>query len=116
MNCNTTHYRANSSSVPGDPTFALFAGALQASLAAIVLFAVQGKIEEPVAVRADREVLEQAAAAGDEEARKMLDADPLGTPPGDGFLAARLAFGPFLCLAIIEWMLVGDRLRAATGY
>ena len=21
MNCNTTHYRANSSSVPGDPTF-----------------------------------------------------------------------------------------------
>ena len=23
MNCNTTHYRANSSSVPGDPTFSL---------------------------------------------------------------------------------------------
>ena len=27
MNCNTTHYRANSSSVPGDPTFGLYAGA-----------------------------------------------------------------------------------------
>ena len=30
MNCNTTHYRANSSSVPGDPTFQHDRGALAA--------------------------------------------------------------------------------------
>jgi leader peptidase (prepilin peptidase)/N-methyltransferase len=96
--------------------FALFGGALQASIAAIVLFAVQGKIEEPEAVRADRELLEQAAEAGDESARKALDDDPLGRPPEDGFFAARLPFGPFLCLATIEWMLVGDRIRAVAGY
>jgi prepilin signal peptidase PulO-like enzyme (type II secretory pathway) len=26
-------------------------------------------------------------------------------------MAARLPFGPFLCLAIIEWMLAGDLIR-----
>jgi leader peptidase (prepilin peptidase)/N-methyltransferase len=90
--------------------FALFAGALQASVAALVMFAVRGKIDEPEAVRLDRQVLEEAAARGDEEARKALEDDPLGSAPGDGFLAARLPFGPFLCLATIEWMLFGDVL------
>jgi hypothetical protein len=26
-------------------------------------------------------------------------------------MAARMPFGPFLCLAIIEWMLAGDWIR-----
>ena len=26
-------------------------------------------------------------------------------------MAARLPFGPFLCIAIIEWMLAGSALR-----
>jgi leader peptidase (prepilin peptidase)/N-methyltransferase len=91
--------------------FSLFAGALQATLAAIAILALRGKIEEPDAVRADREELRKAADGGDEEARKTLEEDPLGTPPDDGIMAARLPFGPFLCLATIEWLLAGDWLR-----
>jgi leader peptidase (prepilin peptidase)/N-methyltransferase len=90
--------------------FALFAGALQASLAVIVVYASGKKIEEPAAVRQDREELQAAAAGGDVEAQQALRDDPLATPPGEGFLAARLPFGPFLCLATIEWMLAGDML------
>ncbi len=85
--------------------FALFAGALQATVAAIVIVLVQGRIEEPEAVRADREELHRAAQAGDAEAIQALEEDPLAAAPAEGFMAARLPFGPFLCLAIIEWML-----------
>jgi leader peptidase (prepilin peptidase) / N-methyltransferase len=92
--------------------FALFGGALQASLAAIALLALRGKIEEPQAVREDREALERAAAEGDVDAKQALDEDPLARPPGDGLLAARMPFGPFLCLATIEWMLGSSSLRA----
>jgi leader peptidase (prepilin peptidase)/N-methyltransferase len=91
--------------------FALFAGALQATLAALVLFLAKGKIEEPEAVRADREALQRAAAEGDVEAKEALEDDPLGIAPDAGIMAARLPFGPFLCLAIIEWMLAGDLIR-----
>jgi leader peptidase (prepilin peptidase) / N-methyltransferase len=91
--------------------FAVFAGALQATIAAGVILLVRGKIDEPQAVRADREELARAAAGGDEEARQILADDPLGTPPEDGVMAARLPFGPFLCLATIEWLLAGDWLR-----
>jgi leader peptidase (prepilin peptidase)/N-methyltransferase len=91
--------------------FALFAGAFQASLAAAVLLLVHGRIEEPEAVRADREELQRAAAEGDQEAAEALAEDPLGTAPEEGLMAARMPFGPFLCLAIIEWMLAGDWIR-----
>lgn len=96
--------------------FAIFAGALQATLAAGVLLLARGKIEEPESVRNDREELQRAAAEGDEEARKLLDEDPLATAPEEGVLAARMPFGPFLCLAIIEWMLAGDWLRDRWGW
>ena len=43
MNCNTTHYRANSSSVPGDPTYTGTAF-LAADLAAMV---IRGSIDRP---------------------------------------------------------------------
>jgi len=88
--------------------FVLFGGALQASLVAAVLMLVHGKIEEPEAVREDREALHQAALAGDEEARQALRDDPLATAPAEGFMAQRLPFGPFLCLGTIEWMLAGQ--------
>jgi leader peptidase (prepilin peptidase)/N-methyltransferase len=88
------------------------AGAVQATLAAIVILLVRGKIEEPEAVVKDREELQRAAAAGDEDAKLELEEDPLGVPPKEGFLQARLPYGPFLCLAIIEWMLAGDWIRA----
>jgi len=87
--------------------FAIFAGAVQATLATLVMLAVRGKIEEPESVRKDREELQRAAAEGDAEAAKLIEQDPLATPPAAGLMAARLPFGPFLCLALIEWMLAG---------
>jgi leader peptidase (prepilin peptidase)/N-methyltransferase len=87
--------------------FAIFAGALQATVAAVIVLLVKGKIEEPESGVRDRQELQAAATAGDEEARRLLEADPLGTAPADGIMAARMPFGPFLCLAILEWMLAG---------
>jgi len=91
--------------------FAVFAGAVQATLAAGVMLFVRGKIEEPESVRNDREELSRAAAAGDEEAKRALEEDPLGTAPEEGVMAARLPFGPFLCVAILEWMLAGPWIQ-----
>lgn len=91
--------------------FALFAGALQASLAAAALLATRGRIEEPESVVADREALLNAAREGDEEARNALEQDPLARPPEGGILGARMPFGPFLCLATIEWMLFESRIH-----
>jgi leader peptidase (prepilin peptidase)/N-methyltransferase len=85
--------------------FAIFAGAMQASVAAGIIYLVKGKIEEPESVVKDREEIQKAAAEGDEEARELLELDPLATEPDAGIMGARLPFGPFLCLAIIEWML-----------
>ena len=91
--------------------FAIFAGALQASLAAGVVLLVRGKIEEPESVRKDREEIQKAAAEGDEEAKKAIEEDPLAVEAEEGVMAARLPFGPFLCLAVIEWMLAGEWIR-----
>ena len=93
--------------------FVLLAGAVQGSLAALVILLIKGKIEEPEAVKADREELERAAAEGDEEAKQALADDPLAQPQGDGFGQARLPFGPFLILACIEFLFAGDRLIAS---
>jgi leader peptidase (prepilin peptidase)/N-methyltransferase len=90
---------------------AIFGGALQATPAALIVWLVRGKIEEPESVLRDREEIERAAAEGDEEAKRQLEEDPLAVPPNPGLLQARLPFGPFLCLAILEWMLVGEYLR-----
>jgi len=87
--------------------FTLFGGAVQASVAAIAILVLHGKIEEPESVRRDREELQAAAAAGDEEARRAVADDPLATAPAQGVMAARMPFGPFLCLAAIEWLFAG---------
>jgi leader peptidase (prepilin peptidase)/N-methyltransferase len=91
--------------------FALFAGALQATVGAIIVLLVHGRIDEPEAVREDREELHRAADQGDAEAIAALAEDPLANPPEEGVMAARMPFGPFLCLAIIEWMLGGEWIR-----
>ena len=70
-------------------SFALFAGAFQATLAAVVLFLVHGKIEEPEAVRADREELQKRAAeAGDDERKAGARRRP-PRPPARGGLHGR---------------------------
>ncbi len=89
--------------------FVFFAGALQGTIGALVIYFVRGRIEEPESVRADREQLQKEAASGDEEAKQILADDPLlGAPPGDGLMASRLSFGPFLILACLEMLFVGD--------
>jgi leader peptidase (prepilin peptidase)/N-methyltransferase len=89
----------------GGAAFTLLAGAVQGTLAALVIFLVKGKIEEPEAVRADREELQRLAAEGDQEAQQLLADDPLGAAPGEGLANARLPFGPFLILAFYEYLL-----------
>jgi leader peptidase (prepilin peptidase)/N-methyltransferase len=83
---------------------------MQATVAVLALLLAHGKIVEPEAVREDREVLQRAAAAGDAEAQQVLEEDPLAREPEAGLMSARLPFGPFLCLATIEWMLGGQWL------
>jgi len=91
--------------------FVLFAGAIQASVWAGIVYLVRGKIEEPEAVRQDREELTRAAQDGDEEAKQLLDDDPLGKEP-EGIGQSPIAFGPFLILAILEYLFLGDILLA----
>jgi leader peptidase (prepilin peptidase)/N-methyltransferase len=90
--------------------FVLLAGAVQGTIGAFAILAVKGKIEEPDAVKADREELTKAAADGDEDAKRALAEDPLSEPQGEGLGAARLPFGPFLILACLEFLLAGDWL------
>jgi leader peptidase (prepilin peptidase)/N-methyltransferase len=83
--------------------FVLFAGAMQGTLSALVIYLFAGKIDEPDAVRADREELQRAAAEGDVEAAQILAEDPvLEAPPASGLGQARIPFGPFLALACLE--------------
>jgi leader peptidase (prepilin peptidase)/N-methyltransferase len=86
--------------------FTLFAGSIQGTLAALIMFARHGKIEEPEAVIRERE---EAEAAGD-----PLDPneDPVALPPEEGLGGARIAFGPFLILAALEYLLFGRQLMA----
>jgi leader peptidase (prepilin peptidase)/N-methyltransferase len=93
--------------------FVLLAGAVQGSIGAAVILLVKGRIEEPEAVKADRDELQRAAAEGDAEAQRALDEDPLAAPQGEGIGQARLPFGPFLILACLEFLFAGDRLLAA---
>jgi leader peptidase (prepilin peptidase)/N-methyltransferase len=91
----------------------LFAGSFQGTIGALVVYVVQGKIEEPEEVRKEREELEKAAAEGDEEAKQMLEEDPIGKAPEVGksrfknLMGSRMPFGPFLILACLEYLFVG---------
>jgi leader peptidase (prepilin peptidase)/N-methyltransferase len=124
--------------------FALLAASVQGTIYAIAVYLVKGKIEEPDAVKADREELRKAAAEGDEEAKELLGqvearsapatlggwvlrffewtflgdrVDPLADEPEPGELGqARLPFGPFIILGILEWLFFGDRIAAMYGW
>lgn len=91
--------------------FVLGAGAIQATVVALLTKLVRGDVKEPAAVIAEREAL--VALIADlspddrEEVQKELAQDPLASPPGEGFGQARLAFGPFLALAMLEFLLIG---------
>jgi leader peptidase (prepilin peptidase) / N-methyltransferase len=83
----------------------LLAGAIQGTLAAFVMWALRGKIELPKDVQEELDTLRKAAAAGDQEAKEILEEDPLAEVGEDGKAMVRMAFGPFLAMAFIEFLL-----------
>jgi leader peptidase (prepilin peptidase) / N-methyltransferase len=97
--------------------FVLGAGAVQGTVAALLMLLFRGKIEEPEAVTREREEIraELAAMSPEDraEAEKELAEDPLAEEAGEGVGQARMAFGPFLVLATIECLLVGHDLGGA---
>lgn len=94
--------------------FALLAGAVQGTFVALTILVLKGSIEEPEAVRRQRQELRDAIerAEGQERAdlEEELARDPLGTEAEEGIGRARLAFGPFLALATLEYLLFGDAI------
>jgi leader peptidase (prepilin peptidase)/N-methyltransferase len=94
--------------------FTLMAGAVQGTVFALVLFIVKGRIDEPAAVVAEREEAERALAEATPEQRSALEAqiaeDPVLAAPEPGLGKARLAFGPFLVLGFLEYMLLGPAI------
>jgi leader peptidase (prepilin peptidase)/N-methyltransferase len=95
--------------------FTLLAGALQATLTVLVIYLVRGRIDEPEAVKQERAELEQALAEASPEERAELEAelalDPLAGEPEAGFGKARIAFGPFLVLSVLELLVFGSFIR-----
>lgn len=90
--------------IPG-VLWTLFAGALQGTLGAFALWLIRGKLDMPEGVKEELAQLRQAAAAGDQEAKDILEEDPLADEQEDGRPPSRMAFGPFLALAFVEMML-----------
>ncbi len=91
---------------PWGAVLTLFAGAVQGTLFTVSALLATGKLEEPRAVALQREELLAAIeqAEGDERAQleQELAADPLGLAPDEAPGGPRVAFGPFLALAMIE--------------
>ena len=97
--------------------FALLGGAVQATFTALAVFLARGRIDEPEAVVRERKKLQALLESSEGEARAELEReiarDPLAFEPEAGFGKARLAFGPFLALATIEYLLFGDYIVQA---
>jgi leader peptidase (prepilin peptidase) / N-methyltransferase len=97
--------------------FALLGGAVQATVVALVVYLARGRIDEPEAVILERRELQALLQNSEGEARAELEReiarDPLAFEPEEGLGKARLAFGPFLALATIEYMLFGDLIVQA---
>jgi len=95
--------------------FALLAGALQATLTVLCIYAVRGKIDEPEAIKQERAELSQELRQASPEERAAIEAelalDPLASEPEQGFAKARIAFGPFLVLSTLELLVFGAFIR-----
>ncbi|HEU4409727.1 MAG TPA: prepilin peptidase [Polyangiaceae bacterium] len=91
--------------------FALVAGAAQGLAFALVLWLASGKLGDPQALERERAAelaaIEALPPSEREAARAELEHDPL-FQPGAGGLGARLAFGPFLALAMLERLFFGQ--------
>lgn len=97
--------------------FALLAGAIQGTVLAISIYVAQGKIEEPQAVKDEREeTRRQLAQLPEEERAKLLaelEGDIVLQEPEEGLARARISFGPFLILGMIEYLLFQHGIQSA---
>ena len=105
--------------IPG-ALFALLAGAIQGTLAALALLFFKGEIADSEAVERERRaILAEIAALPEgerEAAEKELEGDPIFEDGGKN-LGARIPFGPFLALATLEYLLVGrDWVEGLLGW
>ena len=102
----------------GGALFVLGAAAVQGTIAAVIMLLARGKIEDPEAVKREREEIQKELDAMSPEdralAEKELADDPLAEEAGEGVLQARMAFGPFLALATLEALYLGR--ETITGY
>jgi leader peptidase (prepilin peptidase)/N-methyltransferase len=91
--------------------FALLAGAVQGTLAVLVVLLVRGRVDEPMAIEQEKRETAEALAIMNPDERARVEAelakDPLYEPSADGLGPSRVAFGPFLALSMIEYLLVG---------
>jgi leader peptidase (prepilin peptidase)/N-methyltransferase len=91
--------------------FALLAGSVQGSVVALAVLAVRGRIDEPEAIQAEKKSIEtELEKLGPEEraaAQAELAKDPLYEMSSGSAALARVAFGPFLALAMLEYLLFG---------
>jgi leader peptidase (prepilin peptidase)/N-methyltransferase len=98
--------------------FARLAGAVQGTVAAGVVLALKGRIEEPDAVKRERAAMAAELESLTGEAREQLEdelrMDPLAFEPEGGIGKVRMPFGPFLAVATLEYLFLGDALLA--GY
>ncbi|MCL2725173.1 MAG: prepilin peptidase [Polyangiaceae bacterium] len=96
--------------------FVLFAGAVQSSLAALLMRVFGMSFPVPESVKAEIADLRARAEAGDAEARALLADDPMAfdAEPGSGFATARLPMGPFLVLGFFEFLLFREPILVLT--
>lgn len=89
--------------------FALFAGAIQATIVTLVVYVARGRIDEPEAILREREELEAeiAKAEGAEllQLERERELDPVMRPAEPGLGKMRVPFGPFIALATLEYAL-----------
>lgn len=91
--------------------FALAAGSIHGVVAAIVIFLVKGSLDDSEAVQKEREAVlaELEKMTPEERAEAEKELDPILDEPDTG-LGARLPFGPFLAMAMLEYLFVGPEL------
>lgn len=91
--------------------FALLAGSVQGSLAAVGMMMIKGRLDDPEAVERERAAIRAEIAALPEEERAAAEEevkdDPIFEENSSGLLGVRMPFGPFLALATIEYLLLG---------
>src|SRR5688572_28752735 len=93
----------------------LLAASLQGTLFALPVLLVRGRLEEPKVVQEERAEAQALLSQLEGEEKQALEAelaqDPLMVEPTSGFGRARIAFGPFLALATLDYLFLGEAAK-----